>query len=67
MPELDDYVAMRPSVNRTHFSLAWSILAQWIAVTPVELYDDRVQTLTDVAGFVVSCDNDLFSYAKDDG
>lgn len=66
MPDLDDYVAMRPSVNGTRFSLAWSILAQRIAVTPAELYDDRVQALTDTAGFVVSCDNDLFSYAKDD-
>ncbi|MEY9845582.1 hypothetical protein ABH940_002660 [Streptacidiphilus sp. BW17] len=67
MPDLEDYVAMRPSVNGTRFSLAWSVLAQRIPVGPLELYDDRVQTLTDVAGFVVSCDNDMFSYAKDDG
>ncbi|MDH6578842.1 hypothetical protein [Kitasatospora sp. MAP5-34] len=66
MPGLADYVAMRPSINGTRFSLAWSMLARGIEVPPEELYSDGVQALTDVAGFVVSCDNDLFSYAKED-
>jgi hypothetical protein len=67
MPDLEDYLAMRPSINGTRFSLAWSLLAQRIAVPAAELYGDRVQALTDIAGFVVGCDNDLFSYAKEDG
>ncbi|MEV6790459.1 hypothetical protein AB0M87_00335 [Streptomyces sp. NPDC051320] len=66
MPSLDDYVSMRPSINGTRFSLAWSMLAQGIELPPQDLYDDRVQALTDIAGYVVSCDNDLFSYAKED-
>lgn len=66
MPALSEYVAMRPSINGTRFSLAWSLLAQGIDVPGDELYSDPVQALTDVAGYVVSCDNDLFSYAKED-
>ncbi|MEU8569385.1 terpene synthase family protein [Streptomyces pathocidini] len=66
MPSLSDYVAMRPSINGTRFSLAWSLAANGIRMTQDELYSAPVQALTDVAGFVVSCDNDLFSYAKED-
>ncbi|MDH6130394.1 hypothetical protein P3T39_007387 [Kitasatospora sp. GP82] len=66
MPTLSDYVAIRPSVNGTRFSLAWSLIAQGIEVPGDELYSDSVQALTDVAGSVVSYDNDLFSYAKED-
>ncbi|MBC3840400.1 hypothetical protein GXW82_09740 [Streptacidiphilus sp. 4-A2] len=66
MPTLSDYVAMRPSINGTRFSLAFSALAAGIEVPGEELYCDPVQALTDAVGFVVSCDNDLFSYAKED-
>ncbi|HEY5989600.1 MAG TPA: hypothetical protein VIV12_24950 [Streptosporangiaceae bacterium] len=66
MPTLSDYVSMRPSINGTRFSLAWSQLANRIELRVDEEYSAGVQALTDAAGFVVSCDNDLFSYAKED-
>ncbi|WP_165987149.1 terpene synthase family protein [Streptomyces sp. YIM 98790] len=66
LPALSDYVAMRPSVNGTRFSLAWSELAAGVALPGELLYDPRVQALTEAAGFIVSCDNDFFSYPKED-
>jgi hypothetical protein len=66
MPTLSDYVSMRPSINGTRFSLAWSQIANRIELRAEEEYSASVQALTDAAGFVVSCDNDLFSYAKED-
>ncbi|MET9648208.1 hypothetical protein ACFZB6_09640 [Streptomyces syringium] len=66
MPTLSDYVALRPSINGTRFSLAWSEIASGIEIPDGELYSAPVQALTDAAGFIVSCDNDLFSYAKED-
>jgi hypothetical protein len=66
MPSLSDYVAVRPAINGTRFSLAWSQLAADIRTTDEELSSAPVQALVDAAGFVVSCDNDLFSYAKED-
>ncbi|MFI1972400.1 terpene synthase family protein [Streptomyces cinnamoneus] len=66
MPTLSDYVALRPSVNGTRFSLSWSEIAGGIEVPDGELYSAPVQALTEAAGFIVSCDNDLFSYAKED-
>jgi hypothetical protein len=66
MPTLSDYVAMRPSINGTRFSLAWSQLANRIELSAEEEHSAPVQALTDAAGFIVSCDNDFFSYAKED-
>ncbi len=66
MPSLSDYVAMRPSINGTRFSLSWSEIASGIRIPDHELYSAPVQALTEAAGFIVSCDNDLFSYAKED-
>lgn len=66
MPTLSDYLAMRPSINGTRFSLAWSEIANGIVLPDEELYSAPVQAVTDAAGFVVSCDNDFFSYAKED-
>ncbi|GGR11958.1 terpene synthase family protein [Streptomyces netropsis] len=66
MPTLSDYVALRPSINGTRFSLAWSEIASGIEIPDGKLYSAPVQALTDAAGFIVSCDNDLFSYAKED-
>lgn len=66
MPTLSDYVALRPSINGTRFSLSWSEVASGIEVPDSELYSAPVQALTEAAGFIVSCDNDLFSYAKED-
>jgi hypothetical protein len=66
MPTLSDYVSMRPSINGTRFSLAWSQLANRIELPAEEEHSASVQALTDAAGFIVSCDNDLFSYAKED-
>ncbi|CAM5649557.1 hypothetical protein GCM10010329_10080 [Streptomyces spiroverticillatus] len=66
MPSLNDYVAHRVSVNGTRFSLAFSEVANAIQLPPDIQFAAPVQALTDAAGFIVSCDNDLFSYAMDD-
>ncbi|MEU9251789.1 hypothetical protein AB0D66_08095 [Streptomyces sp. NPDC048270] len=66
MPSLNDFVAARISSNGTRFTLTWCDVANGIAVPGDELYSAPVQALTDAAGFIVSCDNDLFSYNKDD-
>ncbi|WP_327739291.1 hypothetical protein OG749_41255 [Streptomyces nojiriensis] len=66
MPGLNDFVAMGPLANGTRFSLTWSDVARGDRL-PAEVLCSRVLTaLTDAAGFVVSADNDLFSYDKDD-
>ncbi|WP_455356568.1 terpene synthase family protein [Streptomyces sp. SYSU K217416] len=66
MPTLNDFAAMRTSVNGTRFTLTWCDAANGIHVPAEVLYSAPVQALTDAAGFIVSCDNDLFSYNKDD-
>lgn len=66
MPSLNDFVAARISSNGTRFTLTWCDVANGIAVPGDELYSAPVQALTDAAGFIVGCDNDLFSYNKDD-
>ncbi|WP_405680337.1 hypothetical protein OG239_09785 [Streptomyces sp. NBC_00868] len=66
MPSLNDFVAKRISSNGTRFTLTWCDVANGIDVPGDELYSAPVQALTDAAGFIVSCDNDLFSYNKDD-
>ncbi|MFF1777349.1 hypothetical protein [Streptomyces virginiae] len=66
MPGLNDFVAMGPLANGTRFSLTWSDVARGDRL-PAEVLCSRALTaLTDAAGFVVSADNDLFSYDKDD-
>ncbi|MFG2891241.1 hypothetical protein [Streptomyces sp. NPDC048248] len=66
MPTLNDFAAMRMSVNGTRFTLTWCDAANGIDVPADVLYSAPVQALTDAAGFIVSCDNDLFSYNKED-
>ena len=66
MPALSDFAAIRPAVNGTRFSLAWSLAAKGIDLAAEQCARPAVQALTDLAGFIVSCDNDLFSYAKED-
>ncbi|WP_051830580.1 terpene synthase family protein [Streptomyces violens] len=66
MPALNDFAAMTVSTNGTRFTLAWCDAANGIDVPPEVLYSAPVQAFTDAAGFVVSSDNDLFSYAKED-
>lgn len=66
MPALNDFVAMRGSVNGTRFTMTFVEAAEGIHLAPEEHYSAPVQALTDAAGFVVSCDNDLFSFAKED-
>ncbi|MGW2558916.1 terpene synthase family protein [Streptomyces sp. NPDC001514] len=66
MPSLNDFCAMRMSVNGTRFTLTWCDAAKGITVPADVLYSAPVQALTDAAGFIVSCDNDLFSYNKED-
>ncbi|GAA2478076.1 terpene synthase family protein [Streptomyces gobitricini] len=66
MPSLNDFAAMRTSVNGTRFTLTWCEVANGIDLPADVLYSTPVQALTDAAGFIVSCDNDLLSYNKDD-
>ncbi|MGW0392066.1 terpene synthase family protein [Streptomyces sp. NPDC003042] len=66
MPGLNDFAAMGPLANGTRFSLTWSDVARGIRLPPDVLHAPALQALTDAAGFVVSADNDLFSYDKDD-
>ncbi|MFF7415421.1 terpene synthase family protein [Streptomyces lydicus] len=66
MPTLNDFAAMRMSVNGTRFTLTWCDIANAIHVPSEVLYSAPVQALTDAAGFIVACDNDLFSYNKED-
>ncbi|MET9324810.1 hypothetical protein ABZX75_32365 [Streptomyces sp. NPDC003038] len=66
MPGLNDFAAMGPLANGTRFSLTWSDVARGVRLPADVLYAPALQALTDAAGFVVSADNDLFSYDKDD-
>jgi hypothetical protein len=66
MPSLADFVATGALANGTRFSLTWSDAANGINLPPDVLYSAPVQVVTDAAGFIVSADNDLFSYDKDD-
>ncbi|MBU7600634.1 hypothetical protein JGS22_024150 [Streptomyces sp. P38-E01] len=66
MPALNDFAGMRGSVNGTRFTMTFVEAAEGIHLPPDVLYSAPVQALTDAAGFVVSCDNDLFSFAKED-
>ncbi|MDX6759652.1 terpene synthase family protein [Streptomyces sp. F8] len=66
MPGLNDFVAMGPLANGTRFSLTWSDVARGSRLSADVLSSPALTALTDAAGFVVSADNDLFSYDKDD-
>ncbi|MEV7723589.1 hypothetical protein AB0P15_02500 [Streptomyces sp. NPDC087917] len=66
MPGLNDFAAMGSLANGTRFSLTWSDVARGIRLPADVLYSPALEALTDAAGFVVSADNDLFSYDKDD-
>ncbi|MFG2287647.1 hypothetical protein ACGFOU_16510 [Streptomyces sp. NPDC048595] len=66
MPSLNDYAGLGALANGTRFSLTWSDAANGTRLAPDTLYAAPVQALTDAAGFIVSADNDLFSYNKDD-
>lgn len=66
MPSLNDYTGLGALANGTRFSLTWADAANGIQLPPDVLYSAPVQALTDAAGFIVSADNDLFSYNKDD-
>ncbi|WP_330328412.1 hypothetical protein OHS33_00805 [Streptomyces sp. NBC_00536] len=66
MPTLNDFVAMGPLANGTRFSLTWSDAARGDRLPADLLRSSALTALTDAAGFVVSADNDLFSYDKDD-
>ncbi|WP_329454098.1 terpene synthase family protein [Streptomyces sp. NBC_01497] len=66
MPSLADFAATGALANGTRFSLTWSDVANGIHLSPDVLYSAPVQVATEAAGFIVSADNDLFSYDKDD-
>ncbi|QCP55037.1 hypothetical protein FAZ95_37090 [Trinickia violacea] len=65
VPNLNEYLSIRPSINGTRFSLTFSEIANNINIDPDIHYSQPVQVITDIAGFIVSCDNDLFSYTKE--
>lgn len=67
IPTLNDFMAIRPSVNGTRFSLAFSEIASRIELDMELQYSPKIQALIAAAGFIVSCDNDFFSYAKEEG
>ncbi|MGW7104329.1 terpene synthase family protein [Streptomyces sp. NPDC054838] len=66
MPGLNDFAAMGPLANGTRFSLTWSDVARGHRLPADVLNSPALTALTDAAGFIVSADNDLFSYDKDD-
>ncbi|WP_329315210.1 hypothetical protein OG723_32440 [Streptomyces sp. NBC_01278] len=66
LPGLNDFAATRIWVGGTRFLLTWCEAANGIELPADVLYSAPVQALTDAAGFIVACDNDLFSYNKDD-
>ncbi|WP_405700152.1 terpene synthase family protein [Streptomyces sp. NBC_00069] len=66
MPSLNDFAATRSWIGGTRFLLTWCEAASGIEVPAEVLYSAPVQALTEAAGFIVACDNDLFSYNKDD-
>ncbi|THA51475.1 hypothetical protein E6R62_23445 [Streptomyces sp. A1136] len=66
MPGLNDFAALGPLANGTRFSLTWSDVAREDRLPAEVLYSPALTALTDAAGFIVSADNDLFSYDKDD-
>ncbi|MEU2391480.1 hypothetical protein [Streptomyces sp. NPDC007369] len=66
MPSLNDFAAMGSLANGTRFSLTWSDAARDVRLPADVLCSPALSALTDAAGFIVSADNDLFSYDKDD-
>jgi hypothetical protein len=65
IPTLNDCVATQHSVNGTRFSTTFTEVANQIEIPTDILFSSPVQAIIDLAGFVVSCDNDFFSYIKD--
>ncbi|RKT08052.1 hypothetical protein BX286_6131 [Streptomyces sp. 3211.6] len=66
MPSLEEFTAARICSSGTRFLLSWCDVANGIDVPADVMYSAPVQALTEAAGFVVSCDNDVFSYNKED-
>ncbi|GAA0285034.1 hypothetical protein GCM10010302_24090 [Streptomyces polychromogenes] len=66
MPSLEQFTAARLCSSGTRFLLTWCDVANGIHLPGDVMYSAPVQALTDAAGFVVSCDNDVFSYNKED-
>lgn len=65
MPTLAEYIAGRLSSVGTRFDATFVEIANGIEVPGEQLYTDAVQAATEAAGFIVGCDNDLLSYAKE--
>ncbi|MEU8432708.1 terpene synthase family protein [Streptomyces sp. NPDC029216] len=66
MPSLEGLAAARICSSGTRFLLTWCDVANGIYLPSDVMYSAPVQALTDAAGFIVSCDNDVFSYNKED-
>ncbi|MCB5182398.1 terpene synthase family protein [Streptomyces antimicrobicus] len=66
MPALNDYAVARLAGNGPRFVRTWCDVANGIELPGDLLHSAPVRALVEAAGFVVACDNDLFSYNKDD-
>ncbi|MFC1420758.1 terpene synthase family protein [Streptacidiphilus cavernicola] len=66
VPPLADFVPGRIADVGGRFDAAFIEIANDIEVPAEQLYADPVRAVTEAAGFIVGCDNDLLSYAKED-
>jgi hypothetical protein len=65
VPTLADYVPGRISDVGGRFDAAFIEITNRIEVPAARLYSDPVRAVTEATGFIVGCDNDLLSYAKE--
>ena len=66
VPTLADYIPGRISDVGGRFDAAFIEITNGIEVPAEQLYSGPVQALTEATGFIVGCDNDILSYAKED-
>ncbi|KAF4410809.1 MULTISPECIES: hypothetical protein [Streptomyces] len=67
LPTPAEYIPGRISDVGTRFDAAFTEIANDIEVPGVSLYSAPVRALTELTGFIAACDNDLLSYAKENG
>lgn len=65
MPSLADYIAGRLSDVGGRFDAAFVEVLSGAEIPADIRYADAYRALTEAAGFIVACDNDLISYAKE--
>ena len=67
MPTLADYIPGRISDVGGRFDAAFIEITNSIEVPADRLYSGPVRAATEATGFIVGCDNDILSYAKEAG